>query len=167
MIGVEEIAKRNGLTLYRGSRPGQYKAHCPVCKDNRRTYHLYVSAERDVFFCHKCGASGGAIAFYAWLRGISWEAAKAELYPPAERSNQRKRHPAESLTRAQLAAMGFTLRTPSCQAPAGIDPRQWSRRRQAELDWIWSQWQEYCRVERERDLFWARLAKADRQKPAQ
>lgn len=167
MIGVEEIAKRNGLTLYRGSSPGQYKAHCPVCKDGRRTFHLYVSAGKDAFYCHKCGASGGAIAFHAWLRGIAWERAKDELYPPDEKPRTRKRHPAESLTRAQVAAMGFTLRTPSYKAPAGIDQREWSTRRLAELDWIWSEWQAYCRVERERDRFWARIAKAERKMTAQ
>ncbi|MHB1685210.1 MAG: CHC2 zinc finger domain-containing protein [Bacilli bacterium] len=147
MVGIEEVATRNELVLYRTTRPGQYKAHCPVCQDRRRTYHLYVSADKDTFFCHKCGAQGGVIAFHAWLRDISWEAAKTELYPSQTRSVRRTPvHPAERLTREQLTKIGMTLRTPSWNAPTGVDRTMWAKRRKAELDWIWNEWCAYERA---------------------
>ena len=147
LVGIEEVAQRNSLALFRTSRAGQYKARCPVCKDRHREFHLYVSAEKDAFCCHKCGASGGVIAFHAWLRDISFEAAKAELYPPQTRTVRRAPiHPAERLTREQLAKIGMTLRTPGRIAPKGVDRTQWAKRRKEELDWIWAEWCEYQRA---------------------
>ena len=150
MVGIEEVATRNELVLVRTSRPGQYKAHCPVCQDNNRKFHLYVSADKDTFCCHKCGAQGGAIAFHAWLRDISWEAAKAELYPPQTRTARRTPvHPAERLTKDQLAKIGFTLRTPSRIAPNGVDRTMWAKRRKEEFNWIWQEWCAYERAAKE------------------
>ncbi|MCL6445096.1 MAG: hypothetical protein K6T83_16855 [Alicyclobacillus sp.] len=148
MIGIEEVAERNNLMLYKTSRPGQYKAHCPVCGDQGRDFHLYVSAVKDAFYCHKCGAKGGAVAFHAWLRGIDFETAKVELYPQVGRT-KRPLHPAERLTKAQLAELGFTLKTPRRTPPAGVNPLDWKRRRKAELDWIWREWQAHEKFKRE------------------
>ena len=151
MVGIEEIAQRNQLMLYRASRPGQWKAHCPVCGDRPREFHLYVNTDKDAFYCHKCGTKGGAIAFHAWLRRVPFETAKEELYPPQAQSPKitRRNHPAEQLTKAQLSEIGFTLRTPRKIAPAGVDPVAWARHRKAELDWIWSEWQALQRQERQ------------------
>ncbi|MCL6633338.1 MAG: hypothetical protein K6T63_11990 [Alicyclobacillus herbarius] len=149
MISIEEVASRNNLQLFKTYRPGQWKAHCPSCGDTNRQFHLYVSSDKDVFYCHKCGAKGGVVAFHAWLRGISFEAAKAELYPQSEGRSKRRLHPAETLTKAQLQELGFTLRTPRRIAPRGIDPVQWRRHRKAELDWIWREWKEHEKFERE------------------
>jgi hypothetical protein len=138
-ISIEDVARRNQLTLFKTSRPGQFKAHCPVCGDKGQHFHLYVSTNKDGFFCHKCGNRGGVVAFHAWLRGIDSEAAKAELYPPDERKHHRHVHPAETLTKAQLAELGFTLRKP--HPPQGV-PRKtwWKHHRKPELDWIWHEW---------------------------
>jgi hypothetical protein len=149
LIGIEEVAQRNGLQLFKTSRPGQWKAHCPACGDTYRQFHLYVSSIKDTFYCHKCGAKGGVVAFHAWLRGISFEAAKAELYPQDESRPKRPLHPAERLTKAQLAELGFTLRTPRRIAPKGVDPVQWRRHRKAELDWIWREWCAHEKFHRE------------------
>ena len=150
LVHIEDVAQRNELPLFRTSRPRQYKAHCPICQDRRRQFHLYVSADRDVYYCHKCGATGGVIAFHAWLRGISFESAKADLYPPprSTRHGDRRtirKHPAETLTREQLQQLGFTLRTPKRFPPTGVNHAQWALHRQWELDWIWSQWLSYQR----------------------
>ncbi|ACV60017.1 MULTISPECIES: CHC2 zinc finger domain-containing protein [Alicyclobacillus] len=146
MVSIEEVAARNGLVLYPTSRPGQWKAHCPVCGDQGRNFHLYVSSVKDTFYCHKCGEKGGAVAFHAWLRGISFEAAKAELYPQGTR--KRNLHPAERLTAAQLAELGFTTRKP-WRMPKGVDPLAWRRQRKAMLDWIWEEYQGHERFKRE------------------
>jgi len=161
MISIEQVAQRNQLVLFRTSRLGQWKAHCPVCQDTGRRWHLYVSTTRDAFYCHKCGAQGGVIQFHAWLTGVSYETAKAELYPPTQRLVKRRVHPGETLTRAQLEAIGFVPRKPRIQAPNGVDPLFWAKRRRAELDWIWSEWQAYQRLEREHARYWARIAAAE------
>ena len=146
MVSIEEVAERNGLVLYPTSRPGQWKAHCPACGDKGRDFHLYVSSVKDTFYCHKCGAKGGAVAFHAWLRGITFNEAKAELYPQGTR--KRNLHPAERLTAAQLAELGFTTHKP-WRTPKGVNPLEWRRQRRAMLDWVWEEWQEYQRFERE------------------
>lgn len=159
MVGVEEIAERNKLHLVRTSTHNQYKAHCPVCKDDRRVYHLYVNTARDTFCCHKCGASGGAIQFHAWLKGVTFEEAKRDLYPSHAHNHKQPEHPAERLTRDQLRTIGFVGRT-SKIAPKGVDPKVWSDRRKAELDWIWAEWQERLAWERRVELH-VRQALAD------
>ncbi|MCY0876298.1 MAG: hypothetical protein OWT28_08525, partial [Firmicutes bacterium] len=58
-------------------------------------------------------------------------------------------HPAETLTRSQLASLGITLRTPKKGAPKGVNPVQWARRQQAEQDWIWSLWLQQQRQQRQ------------------
>ena len=146
MVGVEEVADRNGLQLYKTSRPGQWKAHCPICQDGPRKYHLYASSVKDTFCCHKCGARGGAVHFHAWLRGISFEEAKAELYPNTR--EKKYTHPAERLTKEQLDELGYTLRKPNFKAPNGVDKDAWRKHRKAELDWIWHEWQEHERAKR-------------------
>lgn len=149
MISIEEVAQRNELLLFRTSRPGQWKAHCPICGDTGRSYHLYVSSVKDTFYCHKCGARGGVVAFHAWLKGINFESAKEELYPRDETHPRRPLHPALRLTKAQLEKLGFTLRTPRRNVPQKVDPVQWRRHRKAELDWIWQEWLAHDRFQRE------------------
>lgn len=147
-IHIDEVAKRHDLVLFRTSRQGEYKAHCPVCQDGRRQFHLYVSVGKDAFYCHKCGAHGGVIAFHAWLKGVSFEEAKYDLYP-ARMDSTKRMHPAETLTQRQLATLGCTLRTPKKTAPKGLSQAQWAHRQQAELDWIWSLWLQHQRQERQ------------------
>ncbi|QSO48771.1 CHC2 zinc finger domain-containing protein [Alicyclobacillus mengziensis] len=149
MIGIEEIAVRNKFPLYPTTRFGQYKAHCPVCHDKRRQYHLYVSSVKDTFFCHKCGSKGGAIAFHAWLNGVTFQAARDELYPVGKRKFPR--HPAEELTREQLAEIGFTNCIPSPVAPKAFTQKQWILYRRRTLDWIWREWREYEKFRKEQD----------------
>lgn len=155
MVNIEDVANRNHLNLCHTSKQNQYKAHCPVCKDRAREYHLYVNVARGVFCCHRCGISGGVIQFHAWLRGISFEDAKRDLYPPSERKTPRYVHPAEKLTREQLAKLGYSLRSTRKIPPNGVDAKMWARRRKAELDMIWTDWMEYQKVQQERDAFWA------------
>ncbi|MCL6444196.1 MAG: hypothetical protein K6T83_12200 [Alicyclobacillus sp.] len=85
----------------------------------------------------------------------------------APTTSKRPLHPAERLTKAQLAEMGFTLRTPRRKAPSGIDPVQWKRHRKAELDWIWREWCEYQNCEKEMRERLARLLKEADAKAAQ
>lgn len=159
MVSIEEVANRNKLTLYRTSRPGQWKAHCPVCKDGGREFHLYVNTDKDTFFCQKChhsGGRGGVVAFHAWLNHSTFEEARIELYPPSERKTTRLLHPAERLTKTQLDELGFTWRTPSPIPPKGVEKRDWYRRRKAELDWVWREWTEHERFRKEQ---WERLSR--------
>ncbi|WP_083485852.1 CHC2 zinc finger domain-containing protein [Alicyclobacillus ferrooxydans] len=149
MIGIEEVALRNRFRLYPTARFGQFKAHCPECQDKRRQFHLYVSAVKDTFYCHKCGAKGGVVAFHAWLTGIPFQMARNELYPASKRKFPR--HPAEQLTREQLAEMGFTTRMPSPIAPKAFTQSEWSRYRRRTLDWIWREWCEYEKFRKEQD----------------
>ena len=143
LVSIIEVAERNGLEL-RPVRyhPGQYQAHCPECGDHGRRRNLEINAEKNggVFHCWACGAHGGAVTFHAWLRGISFEAAKAELYPskPISSSNRPKRrqHPAESLTREQLMKIGFE-RSNFFKRPATMDAKRWYEYRRDTLDWIW------------------------------
>jgi hypothetical protein len=147
-IGIEEVARRNQLTLFKTSRPGQFKAHCPVCGDKGNTFHLYVNADKDVFDCKKCHGSGGVVAFHAWLKGLDFEAAKAELYPSDESKPKRPLHPAEKLTKAQLAELGFTLRNP--HPPKDVAWKTWwKHHRKPELDWIWREWCRYDKCMRQ------------------
>lgn len=153
-VRILDVAKRNDLTLYRTAKKAEFKAHCPACQDTRRQFHLYVSALKDAFYCHKCGAHGGVIAFHAWLRAMSFEAAKADLYPvtlsvQTPRTNTRKKHPAKQLTREQLAALQLTPQTPQKRPPAGISRAQWAQHQEAELNWIWSLWLDYERRQRQ------------------
>jgi len=141
LIGIEEVAERNNVTLVKTSRPGQWKAHCPSCGDKGRKFHLYVSSNKDTFFCHKCGERGGVVAFHAWLKGLDFGAAKLELFPPIEGRTKKYKHPAEALTKSQLTELGFTY-TPKSK-PKNVVSKQWRDRRRAELDWIWSEWCEY------------------------
>jgi hypothetical protein len=149
LISIEKVAQRNELSLFKTSRPGQWKAHCPVCGDAGASYHLYVSSVKDTFYCHKCGARGGVVAFHAWLKGIDFESAKAELYPPDDTRPKRPLHPAERLTKTQLEELGYNLRTPRRFAPSGVDPMRWRRHRKAELDWIWQEWLAHDQLQRE------------------
>ena len=165
-VSIEEVAERNELRLFRTSRYGQWKAHCPVCGDRRDQFHLYVKGgdEKETgFYCHKCGAHGGTIAFHAWLRGITFEAAKDELYPPKpELPNRpkRKRHPAETLTREQLASIGFTSRT-YLKRPVGMDEKAWYRYKRDTLEFIWREWNYYQQIQREREEFWRAFEAAE------
>lgn len=140
VVGIEEIAKRNQLKLYPTSRLGQFKAHCPVCRDKARAWHLYVSANKDTYYCHKCGAKGGAIAFHAWLREIDFISAKQELYP---NGTHRPVHPAERLTPVQLDEIGFSTRKLPYHAPHGRTQTEWDVYRKRALDWIWNEWVAY------------------------
>lgn len=149
LIGIEEVAKRNRFRLYPTTHIGQFKAHCPNCQDKRRQFHLYVSAVKDTFFCHKCGSKGGVVAFHAWLKGIAFQEAKDELYPLHKRKFPR--HPAEQLTREQLAEIGFTNRISSPIAPKAFSQREWLRYRRRTFDWIWFEWREYERFRKEQD----------------
>jgi hypothetical protein len=146
VVSIEEVAQRNNLRLYPTSRPGQFKAHCLVCGDKGGQFHLYVSSNKDTFFCHKCGTRGGAVAFHAWVKGIDFAAAKAELYPQGQ--NRRPLHPAETLTPQQRDEMGFIVRKPSPIAPKGADQKEWNRYRRRVLDWMWSEWLAYERYKR-------------------
>jgi hypothetical protein len=148
LVGIEEVANRNNLKLYKTSHPGQWKARCPVCQDSGRDFHLYVSTDKDAFYCHKCGERGGVIAFHAWLRGVDEATAKTELYPQVAGRPQRRRHPAEQLTVKQLHEIGFTRR-PRYTAPSGADPAKWRKHYRASLDWIWEEWCAYEKLNRE------------------
>lgn len=149
MVGIEEVAVRNQFRLYPTTRFGQFKAHCPSCYDKQRQFHLYVSSVKDTFFCQKCGAKGGVVAFHAWLKGIPFQAARDELYPEGER--RLPRHPAELLTYEQRAEAGFTARLPSPIAPKAFTQKEWNRYRRRTLDWIWREWREYEQFRKEQD----------------
>jgi hypothetical protein len=93
---------------------------------------------------------------------VSFEQAKTELYPPTNETSRPVRlHPAEKLTKTQLAKIGMSLRNTKKSAPKGVDPITWAKRRRAELDWIWSEWTAYQKIERERDAFWSAFAAAE------
>lgn len=149
MVGILDIAAVDGLRLYKTSRQGEWRAHCPVCKDTGRSFHLYVSSERDAFICFKCGASGGAVAFHAWLQQIDFDTAKTQLYPPTNQKRKRKVHPGERLTSAQRLQLGFPLRRPSPVAPGAFDQKTWNRYRRRTFDWMWREWREHEHFERE------------------
>ncbi|MCF8568433.1 hypothetical protein LLE49_27320 [Alicyclobacillus tolerans] len=149
MVGIEEVASRNQFRLYPTTRLGQFKAHCPTCHDTNRQFHLYVSSTKDTFFCHKCGAKGGVVAFHAWLKGIPFQFAKDELYPVGKRTFLR--HPAEQLTYEQRAEIGFTTRLPSPIAPKAYTQKEWSRYRRRTLNWIWREWRAYEKFRKEQD----------------
>lgn len=149
MVGILDIAATDGLKLYKTSRPGEWKAHCPVCKDTVRRFHLYVSSDKDTFFCFKCGASGGSVAFHAWLQQVDFDTAKLQLYPPTEAQRSRKVHPGEKLTSTQRSKLGFLLRRPSPVAPGAFDQKTWNRYRKRTFDWMWREWREHERFERE------------------
>ena len=171
LVSIEEVADRNELKLYRTSRSGQWKAHCPVCGDKRDQFHLYISADRDTFYCQKCGEKGGATQFHAFLRDISFEKAKLELYPPKEKSYHP--HQAENLTREQLHMMGYRLRKPRSYLPKWVEAqgeqamKEWMRkyyeRNQRQLDALWQDWLWYEKMQRERDVFWAAFAEQEQQ----
>jgi len=172
LVTIEEVADRNELKLYRTSHAGQWKAHCPACGDKRDQFHLYVSADRDAFVCQKCGEKGGATQFHAFLRDISFEEAKLELYPPSEKSHRRI-HPVEKLTREQLKMMGYRLRKPRSYPPKWVQLqgeqaiKEWlakyRERNQRQLDALWEDWLWYEAVQRERDAFWAAFAEQEEQ----
>ncbi|MFD1676085.1 CHC2 zinc finger domain-containing protein [Alicyclobacillus fodiniaquatilis] len=157
LIGIEEVARRNDFQLFKTGRPDQWKAHCPDCGDKGRQYHLYVNTAKDQYHCVKCHASGGVVHFHAWLRKTSFEEAKNDLYPPNESKRRRPLHPAEKLSKEQLNAMGFTLKTPTPIPPKGVDGKRWYARRRRELDWIWSEWLEHLAHEKAMDEAVARL----------
>lgn len=146
LVGIEEVAKVNHLELTKTSRPGQYKAHCPACGDQGHQYHLYVSANKDAFYCQKCGSKGGAIAFHAWLKGVDYITAQNELYPEHQR---RPVHPAERLTPEQLAKIGFVPKRLPRKAPAGWDQKKWNTYRSNTLSYIWREWCAYERLNKE------------------
>jgi len=149
LVGIEEVAIRNQFRLYPTTQIGQFKAHCPACHDKQRQFHLYVSSVKDTFFCQKCGTKGGVIAFHSWLKGISFQAARHELYPAGKRKFPR--HPAEQLTYEQREEAGFTTHLPSPFAPKAFTQKEWNRYRRRTLDWIWREWREYEQLRKEQD----------------
>lgn len=153
LVGILEVSEINGIEL----RPNRYKqdqytAHCPVCGDRGTRRNLEVNASRDVFHCWACDAKGGTIQFHAWLRGISFEAAKAELYPSKSLRSTRRQHPAEYLTREQLAKIGW-----KGNVMTNLFKLPYSTRKEV-FDVIWEEWQVYEEMQRERDEFYRRLA---------
>lgn len=140
---ILDVAQAAQLPLRRTSRASEYRSHCPFCHDDARHWHLYLSASKDAYYCHRCGAHGGVIQFYATLHELSFAQAKERLYPAGK---TRKRHPAESLSPEDLKRLGF-LSKPWVRPPH-LSEREWQTYRQRCLDWIWSAWKDHETWER-------------------
>lgn len=149
LVSIVEIAERCGLPLKKTTKPDQYVTHCPFCGDDEKHWHMSIHAGKDTYRCVKCDAHGGATALYASLRNLSWEEAKAELYPKSNTpQRKRKRHPAESLSPEQLKLIGFQRKPYRMRKPTGMDEIAWRRYQRQTFDWIWSEWLRYQRFQR-------------------
>lgn len=130
VIPVEEVASRAGLVLSPvRSKPGEFYADCPFCNDTAG--HLRVNAEKQTYFCFRCGARGGANDF---ARGLG--------IPLSAPRPKKMRHPAEALTSEELKALGF-LRKPDWGRLWREDPA----RARALAAWIWREKKSYDRLE--------------------
>jgi hypothetical protein len=161
LIGIVEVAERNGIELRPNRyRSGQYLAHCPECGDRgqRRNLEINEYVKGGSFHCWACDAHGGAVSFHAWLRGISFDEAKRELYPSSSsRPKRRQAHPAEQLTHTQLKELGFRGHLPY-ERPVGMSSQRWNEYRRDTLDWIWQTWQDVQQAKRESEEFWREFA---------
>jgi hypothetical protein len=129
----------------RSVKDTRYK--CPFCKADqgkRDKYYLSLNTKDEVFKCWVCGESGGVLKFMALLQNTSIEEVKRQLRGPS--NTERKLHPAEKLTPAQLKDMGMI-------GPSWYQLRQrdYSYYRRV-LDWTWEVWQEHV-VEQKRDAY--------------
>lgn len=106
---VLDIAERNNLEVDKrtlGKKEVRYK--CPFCladSNRRNKYYLSLNEDKNVFKCWYCKEAGGVLRFISLLE----EKSENELIEEIRQKNgsQYKRHPAERLTRSQLALIGY------------------------------------------------------------
>lgn len=138
-VCIVDIAEQAGLKLVRMRKPGQFKTNCPFCADKKMKLELNV--DMNVFHCWVCDSGGGLISFYALLYNVSEATARETLFPlPSGR--RRFTHPALTLTKEQLAEIGFTRACPH-KRPSHWSMREWGRYRKRTLDWVWGEWKRY------------------------
>jgi hypothetical protein len=129
-----EAARERGLALRPLlSRPDEARADCPFCGDKKG--HLYLNRAKGAFNCYRCGEHGGVVRFIALLENRAEQEVLEALKGPAKVRKARSRHPALSLTAAQLKLMGFL-------------PRPGRKPIRRELDWVWAEWQAFLEEER-------------------
>jgi hypothetical protein len=77
-FGVVEVARLCGIQMKNddaGVR--EVKSNCPFCGDKH--YHLYLNAEKNQWYCFRCGARGNDVSLYARLNCITNREAAREL----------------------------------------------------------------------------------------
>lgn len=58
-------------THHNTSRGYQHSYHCPFCNDYKE--RLFINPDRQVYFCHNCGAKGTLVAFISNYEHIPWD----------------------------------------------------------------------------------------------
>jgi len=146
---ILEVAREHGL--YQDERTlnkKEIRFKCPFCagdKGKEDKYYLSLNVEDNVFKCWLCDESGGVLKFIALLQGKSVEEVKQDLWGDRKKP-QRKLHPAERLTPAQLKMLG--MKGPGWYA---LRKRDYALYRRT-LNWVWTEWKEFVATEK-RDAY--------------
>lgn len=77
-FGVVEVARLCGVQMKNddaGVR--EVKANCPFCGDKH--YHLYLNAEKNQWYCFRCGSRGNDVSLYARINCMTNREAANEL----------------------------------------------------------------------------------------
>lgn len=75
-ISILEAAARCGIKVI-DSGKAEVTVNCPFCGDNKK--HLRLNTAKNVYYCHRCNASGNAVTLYAKLSGTDNKTAYCEL----------------------------------------------------------------------------------------
>ncbi|RJO63159.1 MAG: hypothetical protein C4542_00505 [Dehalococcoidia bacterium] len=129
-------------------KQGEYTSPCPFCGDRGRQRHLRLNSEKAVFYCYRCGRSGGVVTFKSLLSDKSENEVLADCKrnkknggvetQPGDPSQRYRKHPAMRLTGFQLRRVGLQ---PKSQWPA------WWLEDHAFAAWwlneVWSRWRRH------------------------
>lgn len=135
---IIDVAVRNNLEINKKTfKKKEVRCKCPFCKEDankKNKFYLSLNASKNVFKCWYCKENGGVLRFISLLEGKSEQELIDELR--AKNGNMKKKHPAERLTKHQLALIGYNIDWFANQQFDSNFAYQFRQR-------VWSEWQAY------------------------
>lgn len=103
---VVDVARQHGLSIKENTvGKKETLCKCPFCQSHG--YHLSLNADLNVFKCWHCHEHGGVLHFISLLDGKPESKIKQDILKQHGK-HERKKSPAERLTKRQLRMIGYT-----------------------------------------------------------
>ena len=91
MLDIEEfVTRRFDDYSYYGSPPSDIRVNCPMCPTHDYKQHLYISLDKHVTHCFRCGYSANWVKFVMDVTGLPYFKAIGELYAPGRMKDDLK-----------------------------------------------------------------------------
>lgn len=142
---ITEYVASSGGEVVKDFKEHEYKTRCPFCGDTGK--HLQLNDRENIFFCYRCGESGGVIALAQQLRSMTKEEVIQEFRKVHGKETDRKVHPAMTIPPDKLEEYWLA---PYKQAITKLQTASPSRAKKG-MNWLMEEFKKSEKREKELD----------------